>query len=81
MDPYKHPKWKELRNRIYIRDKKRCVRCGDGPRDGKDLHVHHLLYIKDKEPWDVPEYYLVTLCVECHKLEHSIRLTPPSKHY
>jgi len=76
---YDHPEWIKKRNKILARDKKTCVRCGLSRYDGARLNVHHLLYIKGNDVWDVPDYYLVTLCEKCHKHEHSVQYTPPSR--
>lgn len=34
------------------------------------LHVHHMLYIYNRLPWDYKDKYLVTLCNICHKNFH-----------
>jgi 5-methylcytosine-specific restriction endonuclease McrA len=78
---YYSPKWKAKRKKIKERDNYRCVSCGNGRWDGRELVVHHLVYERDKEVWDVPDWYLVTLCDECHRKEHSKILTPPPKVY
>lgn len=28
--------------------------------------IHHLFYLKDFEPWDIPDGFLITLCEDCH---------------
>ena len=73
-DKYKTPEWQELRERILRRDEFRCVGCAvkDVP-----LAVHHLLYDKHKEIWEVPDWYLVTLCKRCHAKEHVISHSLP----
>lgn len=35
-----------------------------------DLNVHHKYYQKGKLAWDYDNDALVTLCVDCHKIEH-----------
>jgi 5-methylcytosine-specific restriction endonuclease McrA len=74
-------RWKEKRNFIIERDGYRCVMCGEKRGAGIILNVHHLLYDKDLDMWDVPDFYLVTLCTRCHKKEHSRKLAPPKKHF
>lgn len=37
---------------------------------GVPLHVHHLKYLRGKMIWEVPLFYLVTLCEDCHSKEH-----------
>lgn len=78
---YTHPKWIEKRKIILKRDKLKCVSCGVGAGAGIQLNVHHLLYERGHEVWDVPDWYLITLCRLCHRLEHSKYLTPPKKHW
>jgi len=78
-DKYLTPEWIEVRNKIYRRDEYKCVNCGKGKSDGVRLAVHHLVYNRDVEVWDVPDWYLVTLCKPCHTTEHSKRLAPPPK--
>lgn len=75
---YKTKEWLELRDRIVTRDNNRCVACG---KEAKVLHVHHLLYERGKEIWEVPDYYLVTLCPGCHVKEHSLYLSHPRKRF
>ena len=72
---YTSKEWGEVANRVKERDGYRCVNCGTA----KNLHVHHLIYEKDKEIWAVPLWYLVTLCGGCHQIEHTKTLIPPRK--
>jgi hypothetical protein len=78
---YDAPEWKAKRNKILDRDKHTCVSCGRSRVHGGEFHVHHMLYIKGKYVWEVPDYYLVTLCSTCHKKEHSHQFIPPSRHF
>ena len=66
-DQYKHPNWQKMRLLVFKRDGFKCVNCHD-----KDslLHVHHLKYKTGKNVWEVPHWYLVTLCDVCHGEEH-----------
>lgn len=51
-----------------------CQNCGD---EDNTLHVHHIRYIANKEPWEYDNSYLITLCVDCHEtvsnLKHDIK--------
>ena len=76
-DVYSNDLWDEKRRAIYKRDDYRCVKCG---LKGK-LNAHHLLYEDGKELWEVPDFYLVSLCDNCHKEEHSKKLIAPRKVY
>lgn len=59
----KDPRWQKKRLEILERDKFTCQLCGD---DETTLHVHHKKYFKNKEPWDINNKYLITLCKYCH---------------
>jgi len=60
------PEWKAKRIEILNRDGNCCTSCGCN----KGLHVHHKKYIKGKQPWEVPNSYLITLCHKCHMDVH-----------
>lgn len=67
-DKLKSPKWQKKRLEIMDRDNFKCRTCLD---DKKTLHVHHIFYdSKYKNPWDYPNCLLITLCDDCHTLEH-----------
>lgn len=60
----KDPRWQKKRLAILERDFWTCRWCGD-----KDttLHVHHIFYLPGREPWNIPDGFLITLCERCHK--------------
>jgi hypothetical protein len=60
----KDPRWQKKRLEILDRDMWKCKSCGD---DKKTLHVHHIFYMPRKDPWDIPNGLLITLCEGCHK--------------
>lgn len=60
----KDPRWQRKRLEIFQRDEWKCRCCWD--EDGT-LHVHHLVYLKNHEPWDVPNGLLLTVCSRCHE--------------
>jgi 5-methylcytosine-specific restriction endonuclease McrA len=62
-------RWDEKRNRILKRDECTCNGCG---AINKKLHVHHLIYISDREPWQYRDGDMIALCVDCHEYEHEI---------
>lgn len=62
----KDPRWQKVRLRILDRDNFTCKACGD---KDSTLHVHHLTYEKDREPWDYPDTNFITMCWECHQYE------------
>ncbi len=65
----KDPRWQKKRLEILERDKWTCFCCG---RKTETLHVHHLLYITGKDPWDYESNFLITYCEICHETEHLI---------
>jgi len=62
----KDPRWQKKRLEILNRDNFKCSieSCGETT---KTLHVHHLDYLSDTEPWDYPNEYLMTICESCHQ--------------
>jgi hypothetical protein len=64
------PRWQKRRLGILQRDTWECQWCGDKK---STLHVHHLYYMQEQEPWDYPDDGLVTLCAECHEEETACR--------
>lgn len=42
----------------------------------KGLNVHHKYYIAGKKPWEYDNDALITLCQDCHGLEHKTKQTP-----
>lgn len=67
-EQYLHPNWQKMRLFVLNRDKFTCINCKSVH---SQLHVHHLKYIKNKFIWDVPVWYLVSLCDACHSEEHN----------
>lgn len=63
----KDTKWQKKRLLILERDSFTCQSCFT---DSETLHVHHLKYHKGKEPWEIEDCYLTTLCEDCHSIEH-----------
>lgn len=62
----KDPRWIKKRDQIVARDGGRCRVCNRS----ENLHVHHIRYVRGKDPWDYKEFYLVTLCKKHHEDEH-----------
>lgn len=65
-DKLKDPRWQKKRLEILDRDNFTCRICKDS---SETLHVHHLEYVKGKEPFDYDNDWLVTLCKFCHVIE------------
>lgn len=60
----KDPRWQKKRLQILERDNWKCRACGTTE---KTLHVHHIFYMQDTEPWDVHDGLLITFCKDCHE--------------
>ena len=63
IEKLKDPRWQKKRLEIMERDEFKCQKCHNPENT---LHIHHFAYIKDKDPWDYPSDYLITLCEDCH---------------
>jgi len=71
--------WRYKRWLILIRDNFKCCHC---LYSSESNHVHHLYYIHDHMPWDISNDGLITLCSNCHRLEHektNIPIKAPDK--
>ncbi|MDD5008357.1 MAG: hypothetical protein PHC68_08125 [Syntrophorhabdaceae bacterium] len=64
IEKLKDPRWQKKRLNILERDRWECMACGE---KDKTLHVHHIFYLKDLDPWDIPDGMLITFCEDCHK--------------
>lgn len=62
----KDPRWQKKRLAILQRDNWTCHRCKNTEQT---LNVHHLKYFYERDPWDINDKYLVTLCESCHEHE------------
>lgn len=64
------PRWQRKRLEVMQRDDFACQFC---EAKDKTLNVHHVEYIKGREPWEYDNLYLITVCEECHKFETDTR--------
>jgi hypothetical protein len=64
------PRWQKRRLEILSKDNFRCCHCGNAT---ETLHVHHVIYISGRDPWDCPDDHLWTVCEQCHNNDHSLR--------
>ncbi len=70
------PRWQKKRLEVLETNNFTCQYCGDTETT---LHVHHLCYKINGNPWDTDLSALLCLCEECHKISHIINLTPLEK--
>lgn len=61
------PRWQRRRLEIMSKAEWKCEVCGDKKIE---LHVHHVSYEENTEPWDYPDEYYKCLCDDCHKMAH-----------
>jgi hypothetical protein len=64
LEKLKDPRWQKKRLEVLERDNWTCRACGD---DKTTLNIHHSFYLPKKEPWEIPNGLLITLCEDCHK--------------
>jgi hypothetical protein len=57
----KDPRWQRKRLLVCQRDNWTCRDCANSHNS---LEVHHIRYAK--EPWDIEDQFLLTLCEGCH---------------
>jgi hypothetical protein len=62
----KDPRWQKMRLKILERDDWACPSCFGTEQT---LHVHHMIYSGNRNPWEYPMEDLITLCSECHLCE------------
>ncbi len=67
---FKDPRWQRKRLEVLERDDWQCKDCGS---KSDTLNVHHLYYHFGSDPWDYPDFALVTLCEDCHGLQECYR--------
>ena len=67
-DEYLSVEWQKLRLQVLNRDDFKCRLCG---AKDKQLHIHHIYYIKDKKIYDYDIESLISLCSDCHKVAHN----------
>jgi hypothetical protein len=72
----KDPRWQKKRLKIFERDGWACNECA---AKKFTLHVHHIEYTCC-DPWDEPDKNLITLCENCHDLNHTIKLVEVEKY-
>lgn len=67
-EKYRHPNWQEKRLRVMEAAGFKCRHCGDTETT---LNVHHISYLKGRDPWEYENEELVCLCEACHEEMHS----------
>lgn len=70
----KDPLWQKKRLETLERANWKCELCREGRQT---LHVHHLDYKPNREPWEYGNKELMVLCEECHESIHKSKLEGP----
>lgn len=69
------PRWQKKRLEILDRDHFTCQLCDDTTTT---LHIHHLKYNPNRDPWDIANEFLITYCKHCHLvIERKVRAEYP----
>lgn len=69
----KNPLWQKKRLQVFERDNWTCQSCNRNCLQSQlTMHVHHIKYLPNLEPWEYEDHYLATLCELCHNTEHLI---------
>lgn len=63
----KDPRWQKRRLEKLGAGCWRCEKCSSTQ---VTLHVHHIKYVKGREPWEYADDELQVLCATCHSAEH-----------
>jgi 5-methylcytosine-specific restriction endonuclease McrA len=70
-DQLKTSAWLRKKAEIMQRDNFVCSSCLCDNFE-KKLEVHHITYLRKHKAWEYPDYLLVTLCRDCHQMEHNM---------
>lgn len=65
-----HPKWQRRRLEIMALHDYQCQECAS--KDDQ-LHIHHVVYLRGKKPWEYPDHLLKCFCKDCHETAESLR--------
>lgn len=63
------PRWQKKRLEVLDAADWKCEICGD---KHSQLHVHHVVYSKNTEPWDYAPWVYQVLCDSCHESRHEL---------
>ena len=61
-----HPEWQRKRLEVMERDNFTCQFCFS---TDEELHVHHIYYLSNHQPWEYPLDAYKTFCHQCHQEE------------
>ncbi len=70
LEKLKDPRWQKKRLEVLEYFGWQCCICESKE---KTLTVHHKQYLKNCEPWEYPNRFLVALCEDCHREEREAK--------
>jgi hypothetical protein len=62
------PKWQQKRLEVFSAAGFACQSC---EAQSKELHAHHTIYRKGKDPWEYDTSEIICLCADCHAIAES----------
>ena len=74
---YKSKPWRKKRREILRRDNRECQRCKSKGKYHKAETVHHKRHLKDCPELALVDSNLISLCFNCHNIEHPEKLKKP----
>lgn len=63
----KSPKWQKKRLEVLNLRGFKCEECGN---EEQQLHIHHRVYIKNRQAWEYDNDIFQVLCSDCHEKVH-----------
>ena len=63
-------KWYSYRREVFRLKGMECETCGESKSSGPHNQVHHIRYIRGREPWEYSMDQVTVLCKECHNDIH-----------
>lgn len=70
----KDQRWQKKRLELLNKAGWRCqsMGCEFSTEENRTLHVHHLVYLRGKDPWDYEDWAYMVVCESCHEVEQSL---------
>lgn len=79
MDEYEKkltsPHWQRKRLEVMQKSDFKCHFCGNG---NEQLEIHHVIYLRGRQPWDYDDEYLIAVCHSCHVEEERMKSEDPT---
>ena len=69
------PHWQRRRLEIMQKNDFKCHFCGNAD---EQLDIHHLIYLRGRDPWEYDDPYLIAICHSCHAEEERMKSEDPT---